>query len=223
MRRVHLLVTDQHYFDQPPISTVTFFHGTLPRRSFTERVQGVLNANPWLAGRLDGKALAVPETPSIGDHLAFVQNEALTADKPLSTLEALTAPLLAPSGQAAAAAPLWRVTVVESAPERFALVISLSHVLADGYTYYAIYHQLSVAGDAADQLGADTTDAHAPPTALLAERLDDFGMMLACATRRRTDWPLCDTAPRIETISYKAGRHTVPHTPRTKHATLCLK
>ena len=79
------------------------------------------------------------------------------------------------------AASLWRVTVIECTAGHFALVVSLSHMLADGFTYYAIYSQLGATS-------ADGDEAVASP--LVARRLDDFGMMLNFATAKRTgEWP----------------------------------
>ena len=182
---IGLLVNDQHYYYQPPISTVTFFEGSLSRERLTERVQKVLSANPWLGGRLTGEPgklrLAIPEEAAIGDHLFFTRNEKLRPDQPLATLDTLAEPMLVPIGDASLAVPLFVVTAVEAASARFALVISMSHVIADGHTYYSIYGQLSDA--AAD--GAD-----APATALVAKRDDDFGMMLRCALKARSEWPL---------------------------------
>ena len=182
---IGLLINDQHYHDQAPISTTTFFEGALPREFITARVQAVLAANPWLAGRLHSKSqLVVPEAPTTENHLSFVTNEALRSDQTLSAIDAIVGPLLAPSGEAALSAPLWHVTVVESAAQSFAMVISLSHVLADGYTYYSIYSQL---GETESGAEGDDEPASSP---LVARRLDDFGMMLNFATAKRKDeWP----------------------------------
>ena len=61
-----------------------------------------------------------------------MQDETLRSDQPLTTIDTLAAPMLVPIGEASIAAPLFRVTVVETGAMSFALVVSMSHVLADG-------------------------------------------------------------------------------------------
>ncbi|CAE7529926.1 unnamed protein product [Symbiodinium sp. CCMP2456] len=39
--------------------------------------------------------------------------------------------------------PLLKVTICSSSSDHFALLVSLSHIIADGYTYYRIFHMLT--------------------------------------------------------------------------------
>ena len=51
------------------------------------------------------------------------------------------------------------MNLIETGSDKFAIILSVSHILADGYTYYTLYKMLSE-----DQ----------PSTALVAERVHDF-------------------------------------------------
>ena len=156
------------------ITTATFFKGKVPTDDLKRRIAEIVQANPWLACRLkkqvdpsDGKrkpAMIYHAEPTpeaiVADHyweysVADVQGD---TKKKLSNIdvgqayEAICkavdssgAMVNAGSGCLGKNEPQFRVTVVPSVDgDRFAMLVSLSHVIADGYTYYEILNLLSL-------------------------------------------------------------------------------
>jgi hypothetical protein len=138
------------------ITTVTFYSGKAPVDHLSKRVGEIVAANPWLA--------SYPAT--INGENAFVYNPDGSSDEPsrldVGVVEGVdaavhqgleyadlldaVAPLTVKKINASPPTdPLFRVTVVKdpSAPEeRFALVMSISHVLVDGHGYYRVLDML---------------------------------------------------------------------------------
>ena len=54
---------------------------------------------------------------------------------------------------------LFKVNIIKIGNNKFAIMVSISHILADGYTFYTIYNMLSMDSE---------------PRALEAERFHDF-------------------------------------------------
>lgn len=153
----------------PSISTCTFLVGD-PREAaarLRERTREILRLNPWLGGRLDqardearpvlvyGPA-AERDDPTLGGAFFFepappggAPGGALSHRTPYRDVARALGRLLVKTGSAClgrADEPLFRVAVVPDAlqPEgRWALVVSLSHVIADGHTFYQVHNMLS--------------------------------------------------------------------------------
>lgn len=175
------------------ISTVTFFEGQVPTEGLKNRIVEIVQANPWLACRLkkqaDGKkkkpAIVYDEQPSAKaieeDHYReYSLDDIRGGRKELSAIdigqpyEAIVKAMLKSDAKLSCGSecvgknePQFRVTVVPSTDgKRFALLISLSHVIADGYTYYEILNLLSF---------------NAPMKELNPVRKQDFGKALKAA------------------------------------------
>jgi hypothetical protein len=156
------------------ITTATFFKGKVPTEDLKRRITELVQANPWLACRLkkevdpsDKKkkpAMVFDTQPKreaiVADHYKEYSEADVQGDKKLklSTID-ISQPYQAickAVGKTAGVhctgskclgknAPQFRVTVVPSADGgRFALLVSISHVIADGYTYYEILNLLSL-------------------------------------------------------------------------------
>lgn len=152
------------YMQHPPICSVTFFQGDLEAaKLFLEsRLTTVLALNPWLGGKLAkvGKKLELvyPEEPTLINDIFTVISE------PVKNLEMTTEyeelmktciPLsIGGNGLGNGTKQLKEKSVVSRfviAPTAsansdnpgFALVFSLSHAVADGYTYYEVLDMLS--------------------------------------------------------------------------------
>ena len=151
----------------PSISTCTFLAGD-PREAaarLRERTREVLRLNPWLGGRLDqarGEArpvlvygqVAGKDDPTLGGAFEAAAPGgtpgcALSHRTPYRDLARALNRLLVKTGTAClgrADEPLFRVAVVPDALEpkaRWALVVSVSHVIADGHTFYQVHNMLS--------------------------------------------------------------------------------
>lgn len=154
------------------ILTATFFKGKIPTEDLKRRVTEIVQANPWLGCRLmklknEAKkkkpamvwdAQPSPET-ILADHykeysVADIQgdNKDLSAIDVNQPYEALCKAVFKSAAKINCGGacvgknePQFRVTVVPSADgERFTMLVSLSHIIADGYTYYEIFNLLSL-------------------------------------------------------------------------------
>lgn len=134
-----------------PVTTLTWFAGDhqLAAAFLGERMEGILSANPWLAGKLQSKSstkvLRYPLKPSPLDissilgHMTDPQKAGLTRDAPFENVADECKPFLVQGNN------VWKVTIVpscEAPTERFALVNSMSHAVGDGHTYYSIHNML---------------------------------------------------------------------------------
>ena len=139
----------------PPMSTITFFNGdiTVATPFVMERVAAILCLNPWLAGWIEGGTCYydtdAADTASIL-HIFAAGEVTLGRDTPLSGMASAVASLLCSKGQAGYGSPIFRVGLVpdERAPTtRFSLVVSMSHLIGDGATFYMVHNMLSSAAE----------------------------------------------------------------------------
>lgn len=138
------------------IGSVTFYDGdpVAATAFFKDRVARLLVANPWLGGALDkrnGKgAIAYdpaspnPEVFQVGA-VPSLWGAAKHVDRLNACRDAL-APYICRNGPGTDA-PFFRLSVLterpmEEMPTAFALVTTLSHVVGDGHTYYALHKML---------------------------------------------------------------------------------
>lgn len=126
------------------IDTITFYAGEPPAAYLQDRVAAILNANLWLAGRLragcTGVNLAIPACFEPGRHFQETTIKDLQ-DMDVGQQRILLSEYLVKPG--IHDNPLFTVTLVHTLPARFAVVVSMNHGIADGYTYYQIYGMLS--------------------------------------------------------------------------------
>ena len=151
----------------PSVSTATFFSGysKAASRTLRARLDAVLALNPWLLGWLDedegGRVvLMVPTDPEVVRRRAAECFRRCTAEGDGVALTSHTAfrdlwsalagsGLLVPTGAQVLqdlGAPIFRVAVVDDAEAprtKFALVASLSHVVADGHCFYKVFNMFS--------------------------------------------------------------------------------
>eukprot|EP00438_Fugacium_kawagutii_P017848 Skav205679 [mRNA] locus=scaffold2818:68673:70055:+ [translate_table: standard] len=138
----------------PSITTVTFYEGTVDAEILRGMSEELVRANPWLAGELRRDratgmvSLWVPgEVQDFSKHFKQVRREALDMQMPLMdmrrSLEDLTVKPGIQCVDVGPSEPLFTITLVETKSNNFfALVVSMSHVLGDGFTYYRLYGAL---------------------------------------------------------------------------------
>ena len=147
----------------PSISTLNVYSGPSPLtvQQLRARVAAVLTANPWLTGRLvsikSGCELRYHRQPTEADCSAHLGERAVTklpidpctveGRAEYSAVVDSVGPLLIPPGGKCLDKLdqlLFRVVMLTetSGSGRSGLLVTMSHVLADGYTYYAILQQL---------------------------------------------------------------------------------
>jgi len=139
------------------IATLTIYKGDLAPAAVALRAQfaKVVASNPWLAGRLvktsAGIRLRHPVAPGDTDiDLLFNSGAALKLPSTMPYNELCKAMfkannVIVGSGYKIVGkdSPVTLLTLAERAPGEFALVFSMSHVVADGRTYYEIFKMLT--------------------------------------------------------------------------------
>lgn len=147
----------------PSISTVTFYSGEPPIAFLRSRVGDIVTKNPWLQGRLvnrkGGLHLVCSTEPNLSC-FALSEDSTLSEGLEYSVLCARLNKLAVKKGNQCVDKDecLFRVIVIVTSPSRFAVFVSFSHILGDGYTFYEIY----------GMLGEKST-----PRALIFERVSD--------------------------------------------------
>lgn len=149
----------------PSINTITFFKGSAPTQKIRTRLASVIAANPWLCGRLvqdssDKRVQLVYEENCSGGMVDYLFEEMRSGtdagmlnvgtnipyERMLSSI--FSSRSIIEKGRALLNKDrlLFRVTLVrdrDRPDERFALIVSLSHVVGDGHTYYNLWNMLS--------------------------------------------------------------------------------
>ena len=131
----------------PAIATVTFYSGAPPLDFLRSRVNEIVQKNPWLEGWLEklGGRIHVRYGEPKRTSFVVVHDSAIHSgmayDEMCSRLRACE---IRPGNECVGKtnAALFRVAVVVSSPNEFALYVSMSHVLGDGATFYRIYTML---------------------------------------------------------------------------------
>ncbi|KAI8616005.1 hypothetical protein BC830DRAFT_1168146 [Chytriomyces sp. MP71] len=134
--------------DQEAIVYATFYTGTVPLVHLRERVSEIVRLNPVLAGHfvrtLRGIAVQVPKDFSLvraEDHFVVQDTDITNDTRPLGP----ALPLLVECNRIAIRkkTSLFKVAVlVNRALNQFCLVMAVSHLLADGATFYTLLSML---------------------------------------------------------------------------------
>jgi hypothetical protein len=159
----------------PCISTITFFNGKVNPDALREKIKKIVSANPWLRHRIlfdkvfNELAAVYPSTvvdvanDEMSDVFEFVRDPTITPTMEYENLiEAVDKYLVKKGSEAANKEDVtqFKVTLIEIVKdEEYAVVMALSHVIADGRTFYYIYSML---------------DSHTEVTALTVQRKLDF-------------------------------------------------
>jgi hypothetical protein len=163
------------YITAPCISTITFFNGKVNPDALREKIKKIVIANPWLRHRIlhdkifNELAAVYPSTvvdPAndyMSDVFEFVCNPTITPTMEYEKLiQAVDKYLVIKGSEATNKEDVtqFKVTLIEIVKDKeYAVVMALSHVIADGRTFYYIYSML---------------DSHTEVTALAAQRKLDF-------------------------------------------------
>lgn len=146
---VPLLDVEASYISLEAISTITFFRGDCNLQQLRGRVRKILILNPWLQGRLirhNEKIHLLYSNEPIYDNFFVVRQENwFNLEMPYNNIVSITSALVVKPGNLCVGTlePLFKVTAVCTGEKTFALIVSLSHVIADGHTFYKLYGMLS--------------------------------------------------------------------------------
>ena len=137
------------------ITTVTFFDGPVPLQQLKERLVKLVQASPWIAGNLvkgnDTVQMAFDAEPSAQLVLDRIFDDSLQLDISGVPYDELIEKISGTKAHVSDTGhdllsnelPYTRVTVVKKDATSWALVFSISHTIADGYTYYKALQMLS--------------------------------------------------------------------------------
>ncbi|KAJ3027761.1 UNVERIFIED_CONTAM: hypothetical protein HDU68_003156 [Siphonaria sp. JEL0065] len=135
---------------QEAICYATFFSGTPPISFLRQRVEQIVTLNPVLGGRLKrtlrGICVKVPSdstTVNMQDHFLVQDTTVSNQTSPLG----VALPHFIPYNRAAVKgkSPLFVVAVLINKPmNQFCVVISVSHLIADGATFYNLLKMLDI-------------------------------------------------------------------------------
>lgn len=147
---VKLLRFETVQLRSPAITAVTFYQGKPPLEYIQGKAEEIFAQNPWIQGRLSkvsGKlALRYPKTSrGIGQFVRVLGIPALRSDMGFSDLARVLKNVVVKTGSSCLnkEEDLFRIVVAQIADDKFALVVSMSHVYADGYTFYEVHKMLS--------------------------------------------------------------------------------
>lgn len=135
------------------VTTITFFTGPAPVAAVRERLEAVVAANPWLAGRLVQRKgekrmrLVFDDAPQHDGLLVVARPgqykvDGVSYDAIQKVIKGSRLEVKGGTSAVNKNVAQMKVTVVP-ADSQWALIVSISHTIADGYTYYQIYNQLS--------------------------------------------------------------------------------
>lgn len=138
----------------PATSTMTIYDGEVNESYLQQRVDLIIKQNMWLKGRLfknskSGLTLEYPATnfDSKTDRPYFLvmEDSGITDDINYEEMIGRIKCFLVRDGNECIkniSEPLFRVTLIKITSLKFALVVSLSHVIGDGHTFYRLYSML---------------------------------------------------------------------------------
>lgn len=135
--------------EENSVSTITFFSGSHASAAeyLATRVAEILKFNPWCGGWLENGKCYYDSTADVGVFRACAAGEIpLSRGTSMRKMGAAVATLLCKKGQPGFGVPIFRVTLVPDSDDpamRFALVVSMSHVIGDGHTFYMLHNMLS--------------------------------------------------------------------------------
>ncbi|CAJ1391815.1 unnamed protein product [Effrenium voratum] len=177
----------------PSITTVTFYEGEPPVQLLRSMTQDLVEANPWLSGQLRRERVSGMVGLSVEPeeaHFVQTRREGLHPKTPLMKMRSMLQDVIVPAGIRCVdkQEPLFLVAVVTLAVG-FALVVSMSHVLGDGFTFYRLYGALDQRP--ADVGGKQYVAGEGPARARLnpARNFDFPAAMTQALGVRKASWP----------------------------------
>lgn len=136
------------------ISTITFFNGIINIQKLMMKITDIIRYNPWLQGKLvqkNGKIYVEynPQQGNISDISTLfttVEIFNLNQNLSLSSIQNYTKQYTVKQGSLCLNKnneSLFKITFIYTSKNSCALIISLCHILGDGYTFYNIYKMLN--------------------------------------------------------------------------------
>lgn len=149
------------FLSEPAISTISFFQGDVDIEAsklwLKERLTQIVTANPWLAGRLEKNKkvhknllLAIPQPVTSEDVDALICNDedgSLSTETKYEVIcdRLLKSKMVVGPGYKLVGKDLRcsKFTLAKVGQGQVALVVSITHAVSDGHTYYKIMSMLN--------------------------------------------------------------------------------
>lgn len=181
-----------NYMELEGISTLTFYDGVPPLAYLQDKLNEIVRLNPWLDGRVvrvadsAGKKVVKVRYPKVsakydsavltstsgigGAKLTVISSEQITLtaeDYRRHTYFSAFQKYCIKKGTVSLDKdePVFQVVVLKITEGKFALFCSLSHLLADGHTYYKLYGMLADADAPAGAVSNAASGSHTPEVA----------------------------------------------------------
>lgn len=131
----------------PSVNTATMYRGGAPVAVIRRRLIQIIRKNPWLTARLvhengkySFKYSGDWDSDLVAEHLEFTEDRSLVLELDYESFTKKIERFIVPNGTSCVNrnAPLFKVSVVQN-PSGFAFIMSMSHCLGDGTTFYNIY------------------------------------------------------------------------------------
>ena len=140
----------------PAISTITFYKGSMfPLEDFKARISKIVKLNPWLSGKLvkvkKETFLELPNEPfDVDNYFSILETTDIESSMSYFDMYSSVSKLKGIHVETGSTCrskklPLFKITILSNIKfQEFGLVVSLSHVIADGSTFYKVYSMLDV-------------------------------------------------------------------------------
>ena len=148
---VQLTIEEQILLNRLTICSITFFDGKFPKQFLSERVNKILNINPWLSSRVvkksDGSVqLEYQNENERKNYFRQIECTDLSSNLPSMKLTERVNEFLKVKNSANSlnnkSAKLFEVVGFKISNNKYALAVVLNHTLGDGHTFYQIYKML---------------------------------------------------------------------------------
>lgn len=154
---LHLAIEEKtRLIGYSPASSITFYRGPAPTEHLHSRVKGILTCNPYLTLRLkklkrfSSEILAVyddthPDIHRVSEHFEVVKDASITHDIPFTDLMRRVDKYQTKVGKKCINRNevIFKVTLITIRDNFYAIVVSLNHMIGDGYTFYKLSSMLS--------------------------------------------------------------------------------
>mmetsp|Transcript_14261 Transcript_14261/g.21339 ORF Transcript_14261/g.21339 Transcript_14261/m.21339 type:complete len:158 (-) Transcript_14261:883-1356(-) len=132
--------TTSDFLSLASISTATVYTGTAPDEFIRTRLNDIIQLNPWIEGRLvkyKGKIVLKYSSCPVMSTYDIITQEDLPSIHTNDNLDWLIHYEVKKGSELVNKdEPIFKLTLVHMEAEKFAIVMSLSHVVGDGDTFY---------------------------------------------------------------------------------------
>lgn len=156
---------DENLLQIPAISVINFYRGKSSKEYLLDKIHSIVWLNHWLTGTVSrtaaGWSIVHNDAIDVDKIFSVVDDSSITQNLPYESLVSKMQPLVVKRGVEVVGTneQIFKIVLVNVSPEEYAVVISLSHVVGDGHTFYQLCGML---------------DVNSSPKTIIVERIQDF-------------------------------------------------